>query len=112
MKKFLSAFLAVLMVLSMVATSMVTVFAADAEEGEGASGSTEIVKTLKEIILPNNAAEAFYDITKPGWGVGGGGQELHDGWDEMEIDGKTYCDTDFTMLTPVMISEVLPSTFK
>ena len=32
MKKFLSAFLAILMVLSMVATSMVTVFAADAEE--------------------------------------------------------------------------------
>ena len=27
-----------------------------------------------------------------------------------KINGKTYCDTDFTMLTPVMISEVLPST--
>ena len=27
-----------------------------------------------------------------------------------KVDGKTYCDTDFTMLTPVMISEVLPAT--
>ena len=27
-----------------------------------------------------------------------------------KVDGKTYCDTDFTMLTPVMISEVLPTT--
>ncbi len=96
MKKFLSAFLAILMVLTMVATSMVTVFAADAEEGEGASGSTEIVKSLKEIILPNNAAEAFYDITKPGWAVGGGGQEYGTGWAEKEIDGKTGVATTMT----------------
>ncbi len=27
-----------------------------------------------------------------------------------KINGKTYCDTDFTMLTPVMISEILPTT--
>lgn len=27
-----------------------------------------------------------------------------------KIDGKTYCDTDYTLLTPVMISEILPST--
>lgn len=27
-----------------------------------------------------------------------------------KIDGKTYCDTDFSILTPVMISEILPKT--
>lgn len=27
-----------------------------------------------------------------------------------KIDGRTYCDTDFTVLTPVVISEILPST--
>ena len=27
-----------------------------------------------------------------------------------KIDGKTYCDTDFSVLTPVVISEILPST--
>ena len=96
MKKFLSAFLAILMVLSMVATSLTTVFAADAKEGEGTTDSAEIVKTLKEIILPTYAAEAFYDITKPGWAVGGGGQEFGTGWFEKEIDGKTGVATTMT----------------
>lgn len=27
-----------------------------------------------------------------------------------KINGKTYCDTDFTVLTPIMITEILPST--
>lgn len=27
-----------------------------------------------------------------------------------KIDGKRYCDTDFTMLTPIVISEILPAT--
>ena len=50
---------------------------------------TPTEKGIKEILVSNNAAEAFYDATKPGWGVGGGGQEYGNGWEEMTIDGKT-----------------------
>ena len=57
---------------------------------------TPTEKGLKEIVLSNNAAEDFYNIAKPGWAVGGGGQAYGNGWAEVELDGKTGIATTLT----------------